>query len=1031
METTMTIITQKVEPAIFARHQALMVPCQNGDPNGNQHVYHALGFNVIPTDRAKKPLVKWASEPNWKNKRQTPDDLAAMPWKRARGIAAVCGAVSGGLAVVDFDKQPNRDAVDRFLVALGLPGDYPWLVKTPGGGWHVWLISPRGDKPAGEKIDGRWDRPGLAGGHIELRYEGVLAMLPPSLHPNGGRYVFVNGAPDSPPTTVEPDRLTAAYDRVTEPPPAVEKRPDPVHREPVQGAFNDLYERWCVEVVEQTAIRTWVITPPNGKQLSRRNFSSPLRDDHKPSAQWSYTAHGFKDYGTGEFYNTQVVAALLGVQAWEDFKRAHTSRRLTGKRNRLTPLAETILPVSLPSFEAHQTVNMRYISELPAGDVLKHRAVLIKSPVGTGKTELVKRLIARLDYSGTANVLVITHRQALAAHIAARLGLDCYKTIPDDRLVQAHRLVITYNSLHKISAADRTWDLVVIDEIEQFHHHLFGETFRGGEAHRAHTALTGVLGRARHFVGLDAHLTGISALWTHRTLNAAPTIIHNTYQHAWGELILHAREDSVVAAALHAAQQQRGPVVITTSSRKRSEIYYRLVCDTIGPEGVVLVNGENSSSADTQRFIDHINTDLPTLRVLICTPSFGTGLDVTARVYGVFGVMLNRPLVATDMIQMLGRFRHAEQRQVYVQPLHQGDPADWLERWGVALDADAETRRAAEFAQHGIGPVPASQHDILQLAAKLASAADQQKTDLLSYFAAYAQAEGFTLAYQDGQHRLTREAIRTAQKALAEERKTRTLTAEPVPRDQYECYQESGQITLAIIAGYARWKIENTVGLPITGAIYDDLHTPTQRAALRRLTDILTNAETLKARDRQEAREQVLLVQRGHYTTTQALIFGGLSAVFGTAFLTANAILTETVIADRLTPWLAARAEQVDRLIGSRRGLSQNPMFVLRRLLAAIGLKLASKQVMVNGERFMLYWLEEAIRDRWLDYARARLAHLAALEHITTNRMEEKASTVCSNDTGGGPDGAVRDFPYLEIVRNLMKGGRSPGAKLT
>ncbi len=92
------------------------------------------------------------------------------------------------------------------------------------------------------------------------------------------------------------------------------------------GQANDLYERWCVEV-EAAAIRTWQITPPNGKNLSRRNFSSPLREDRKPSAQWNYTAHGFKDYATGDFFNTATCADLLGLPTWDDFKADHAPAR--------------------------------------------------------------------------------------------------------------------------------------------------------------------------------------------------------------------------------------------------------------------------------------------------------------------------------------------------------------------------------------------------------------------------------------------------------------------------------------------------------------------------------------------------------------------------------------------------------------------------------------------------------------------------------------------------------------------------------
>lgn len=1018
----MPIITQKVEPAISARYQALMVRRQNGDQNGTQHVYHALGFNVIPTDRTKKPLVKWASEPNWKNKRQTADDLAAMPWKRARGIAAVCGAVSGGLVVVDFDKQPDRGAVDHFLATLGLPENYSWVVQTPGGGWHVWLITPA----LALRGTGRLDRPGQAGGHIELRYEGVLAMLPPSIHPNGGRYIFVNGAPDGPPATVEPDELTAAYDLVTEKPPDVEKRPGPARRDDLPVEYQTLYERWCVEVVEQAAIRAWDITPPNGKGLSRRNFSSPLREDRHPSAQWSYTAHGFKDYTTGEFYNTIFCAALLGVQAWEDYRTCFLPQ---SRRKINIALEANVEPVTLPTFQAHQDTHTRYISTLPVDNVLDYPVVLIKSPLGTGKTELVKRLITHLDQTGTANILVITHRQALAADIAARLGLECYKSLPDEWLPQAHRLVITYNSLHKISTADRTWDLVVIDEIEQFHQHLFGETFRGGEAFRAYRALLQILSRSQHFVGLDAHLTDISVQWAHSATGIAPYVIHNTYQHDWGPLTLHAHEDSVIAAALKAAQAQRGPVVITTSSRQRSAIYCRLACEAVGAEGVVLVNGENSSSAASQFFIEHINTELPRVRILICTPTFGTGLDVTARVYGVFGVMLNRPLIATDMLQMLGRFRNAEQRHVYVQPLHQAEARHWLDRWGEALDAHAATRTAADFAGHGLGPVAPEQHTVLMLAAKLAAAADQQKTDLLSYFAAYAQAEGFTLAFDDGQHTPTRRAIHVAQKSLSDEKKQRTLAAAPISREVYERHQQNGTISPEVVAGYERWKIEQTVGLDLSGPIYDDLHTPTRRAALRRLADLLTDAPTLQARDRLEARDQVLLVQRGHYTTTQALITDILLTVFGPNGLESRTELTETDIVSVLQPFLDNHLAEVQRLIDRRDDMSTDPLYVLRRILKAVGLKLARRQVMVEGRRFMVYWIDGETRERWLAYARARLAHLAAIAAITTDSQEKESLRNCSKGVRRAAAPPAEEEDELTIVQAIVRGWGPTGPR--
>ena len=105
--------------------------------------------------------------------------------------------------------------------------------------------------------------------------------------------------------------------------------PDPdeqlVRHQPPPQEFADLYERWCVEVVETAAVRLWNIAPPNGEGWSQKNFSSPLRDDRNPSACWSYNAHGFQDFAAGEFVNTQQVAEMVGCQTWATFKLDHAA----------------------------------------------------------------------------------------------------------------------------------------------------------------------------------------------------------------------------------------------------------------------------------------------------------------------------------------------------------------------------------------------------------------------------------------------------------------------------------------------------------------------------------------------------------------------------------------------------------------------------------------------------------------------------------------------------------------------------------
>lgn len=95
--------------------------------------------------------------------------------------------------------------------------------------------------------------------------------------------------------------------------------PAPIEAGALLPGDRDLWARWC-QGVQRQAIEAWQIAPPNDRGLSRRNFSSPLRQDRNPSAQWNYDRQGFTDYGAGEFYNTHQVAALLNLESWDEFK---------------------------------------------------------------------------------------------------------------------------------------------------------------------------------------------------------------------------------------------------------------------------------------------------------------------------------------------------------------------------------------------------------------------------------------------------------------------------------------------------------------------------------------------------------------------------------------------------------------------------------------------------------------------------------------------------------------------------------------
>src|SRR5690606_31445611 len=79
-----------------------------------------------------------------------------------------------------------------------------------------------------------------------------------------------------------------------------------------------------------------------------------------------------------------------------------------------------------------------------------HRTFLLKSAIGTGKTELLKEMCL-----SKKRVLIVVHRQALARSVSERLShngwnIPCYSDLTDDELLNVDRVVICVNSLYKV-----------------------------------------------------------------------------------------------------------------------------------------------------------------------------------------------------------------------------------------------------------------------------------------------------------------------------------------------------------------------------------------------------------------------------------------------------------------------------------------------------------------------------------------------------------------------------------------------------
>lgn len=144
--------------------------------------YAARGWSPIPVEaRGKRPLVPWLE---FQQRIATADEIDDWfrRWPDAN-VGLVTGRVSG-LVVVDVD--PRHGGQESFELACDEHGPLPRTVEavTGGGGRHLYFAHPGGRLA---------NRVGILPG-IDLRADGGCVVAPPSLHPSGQRYAWVQGA---------------------------------------------------------------------------------------------------------------------------------------------------------------------------------------------------------------------------------------------------------------------------------------------------------------------------------------------------------------------------------------------------------------------------------------------------------------------------------------------------------------------------------------------------------------------------------------------------------------------------------------------------------------------------------------------------------------------------------------------------------------------------------------------------------------------------------------------------------------------
>jgi len=172
------------------------------------------GVNVLPP---KQDGTKAPDSPAWKHRqRHMADEQLVRQWYSGTsrtGIGVICGAVSGGLEMLEFEgRAVDDDLHEQFLAAAHASGlgdlvkriSRGYLEMTPSGGYHLFYRTPKpvieklARRPATaeeleEKPDDRFKT------LIETKGEGGCAVTAPSngsVHPSGMAWTRLRGGWD-------------------------------------------------------------------------------------------------------------------------------------------------------------------------------------------------------------------------------------------------------------------------------------------------------------------------------------------------------------------------------------------------------------------------------------------------------------------------------------------------------------------------------------------------------------------------------------------------------------------------------------------------------------------------------------------------------------------------------------------------------------------------------------------------------------------------------------------------------------------
>lgn len=371
-------------------------------------------------------------------------------------------------------------------------------------------------------------------------------------------------------------------------------------------------------------------------------------------------------------------ASIFSSDAFEDqlLSLAEQSKNLNKPIEKLDGLRPFIQDQSNIPVKAIEVQSNRYLEIRSLNDGV----TFIKSAKGTGKTEAISKLLKR--GVGKSSVLLIGHRQSLIRNLSKRFGLHCYLDDLQSKSTDLakNRYGVCLDSLMKVDGL--SYDLIVIDEVEQVLAHFLSETMADSTLN-IFNVFKQLIGKARKVVVMDADLgwTSFLTLVGMRAVDVRSAcsvqFVLNTWKPSGKTIQLYSSKEHLIGNLIECLEAKKRVFVASNSKAEIDRLAYgvRKHWSESGadPIRLIAITSENSVQKSVQDFIGDIKNEILNYDLILSSPSMSTGVDISfdsgeAKVDFVFGIFETRINVHTEIDQQISRVRNPKEVGVWISP---------------------------------------------------------------------------------------------------------------------------------------------------------------------------------------------------------------------------------------------------------------------------------------------------------------------------------------------------------------------------